>query len=142
MNDGQDFDKYSLWSKANDRQYSFRPDNFYYSIGKYSGEFFLKNDTLIPTEFIPITGTLFKLRSLVVTPEGNEYVFNASETTGLTSSHIKQPKYVSTYYIKSIVSPNRTDTIYLSTEWCIQHHNILFLRRLFQDKQERSRLWY
>lgn len=142
MNDGQDFDKYSLWSKANDRQYSFRPDNFYYSIGKYSGEFFLKNDTLIPTEFIPITGTLSKLRSLVVTPEGNEYVFNASETTGLTSSHIKQPKYVSTYYIKSIVSPNRTDTIYLSTEWCIQHHNILFLRRLFQDKQERSRLWY
>lgn len=111
MNDGQDFDKYSLWSKANDRQYSFRPDNFYYSIGKYSGEFFLKNDTLIPTEFIPITGTLSKLRSLVVTPEGNEYVFNASETTGLTSSHIKQPKYVSTYYIKSIVSPNRTDTI-------------------------------
>ena len=78
----------------------------------------------------------------IVSPEGNVYLFNASETTNLTSSYTKQPKYVSTYYIKSIVSPNRTDTIYLSTEWCIQHHNILFLRRLFQDKQERSRLWY
>ena len=111
MQDGEGFDLYSQWNRAKNSQYSFRPDNFYYSVGKYSGNFFLKGDTIIPIAFIPVSGTLTKLRAQIVSPEGNVYLFNASETTNLTSSYTKQPKYVSTYYSKSIVSPNRTDRI-------------------------------
>ena len=102
------------WARSNRPWNSFRPDIFNYSIGEYSGNFFLNGDTVVPISYNPIKGFLDlgagKKRELI-SPEGVKYLFDKSETTMLTSAYIKQPEYVSTFYMKEIVSANHTDTI-------------------------------
>lgn len=105
------YDKYNLWNKAKDYQCSFRPDLFCYNIGNLSGSFFLINDSIVTTASVPIAGCINNNTHRLVSPDGNVYIFNASETTTISSSHVKMPPYTSTYYISSIISPNGTDTI-------------------------------
>ncbi len=107
------FGKYDAWARAKCSDKSFRPDTYMYSINGYSGHFFLKNDSIVPVSYVPIKGILDMkgTKSEIVSPDGTVYMFNKSEKTRLSSSQIKQPDYVSTLYVKKIISANRTDTI-------------------------------
>ena len=102
------------WARSNRPWNSFRPDIFNYSIGEYSGNIFLNGDTVVPVSYSPIKGFLdlgVGEKRELISPEGARYLFDKSETTMLTSAYIKQPEYVSTFYVKEIVSANNTDTI-------------------------------
>ena len=85
------YDKYNLWNKAKDYQCSFRPDLFCYNIGNLSGSFFLINDSIVTTASVPIAGCINNNTHRLVSPDGNVYIFNASETTTISSSHVKMP---------------------------------------------------
>lgn len=105
--DGIGFDRYVSLAKADKYQYSFRPDLFAYHAGAYNGTFYLRHDSIHTIPMTPLKGSLDE----IITPDGTSYLFDRSEKTTISSQYVKLNPFISTYYVRSIVSPNHTDTI-------------------------------
>ena len=102
---------YENYSSALSPNYSFKPDLYQYNFGNYSGTFIALGNLPISIAHSAITGTVSSNGIQLIDPIGTIYNFNGIETTTLTGSMVKNAPYFSGYYINSITSANKTDTI-------------------------------
>lgn len=94
---------------------SYKPDLFSYSVPGHGGTFFIgKNGDVYPISYAPIKGSVSSNStkgSYLVTPDGTQYKFNESEFTEVVGKFGRIEKYPSAYYVSSIISANKADTI-------------------------------
>jgi len=102
---------YETLANAPTAYYSFKPDLFQYNFGKYAGTFFSSGNKPISIAHAAIDGSISSNAINLIAPDGTSFDFIGNETTTLTGSMVKNAPYVSGYYVKRILSANKTDTI-------------------------------